>query len=53
MSVWLRGICGGVAAISRALTKKGKPVKLGYGRTPMMDITGGKINLEKKIYKSN
>jgi hypothetical protein len=31
------------------LTKKGKPVKLGYGRTPMMDITGGKINLEKKF----
>ena len=52
-SAWLSGSCGGVAAISRALAKKAKPVKLGYGRTLMMDITGGKINLESKIYKSN
>ena len=47
--VWLSGFCGGVAGISQALTKKGKPVKLGYGRHLWWTLAEGKSIWKEKF----
>jgi hypothetical protein len=45
--LWRR--CGYFSGIDQ----KRQASEAGVWSTPMMDISGGKINLERKIYKSN